>query len=68
MSKENRYAARAPRLPLDVLDPGLSLAIDFRLRVYEKLNEMRQFSVAVNKLFLAGLIRGSSHLSAQPTP
>lgn len=63
MSKENRYAARTPRLPLDVSDPGLTLAIDFRLRMYEKLHEMRQFSVAVNKLFLAGLIRGSSHLS-----
>ena len=63
MSKENRYAARTPRLPLGVLDPQISLEIEFRLRMYEQLHEMRQFSVAVNKLFLAGLIRGSSHLS-----
>ena len=63
MSKENRYAARTPRLPLGILDPQIQLEIEFRLRMYEKLHEMRQLSVAVNKLFLAGLIRGSAHLS-----
>lgn len=63
MPKPDRYAMRAPRLPAKVADPELDLTIDFRLGIYEKLHEMRQFSVAINKMFLSGLIRGSAHLS-----
>jgi hypothetical protein len=59
------YALREPRLPKSV-DGSLAdadIAMDTRLGMYRKLQELRQFEKRAHDLFLQNLVKGTSHLS-----
>jgi len=59
------YALREPRLP-EPVDESLAdadIAVDTRLGMYRKLQELRQFEKRAHDLFLQNLVKGTSHLS-----
>ena len=51
-------------MPTDVTDAGAAGALDrdLRLRMYRTMLECRLFEQRTHELFLAGLVRGTTHL------
>jgi acetoin:2,6-dichlorophenolindophenol oxidoreductase subunit alpha len=59
------YSLREPRLP-EPVDPSMEdadIAMDTRLDMYRKLQELRQFGKRAHDLFLQNLVKGTTHLS-----
>ncbi len=59
------YSLREPRFP-DPVDRSLEdadIAIETRLEMYRKLQELRQFGKRAHDLFLQNLVKGTTHLS-----
>lgn len=59
------YANRPPRLP-EPVDPAMDDApvpLDKRLELYERIQQLRQFSRRAHDLFLQNLVKGTTHLS-----
>jgi len=59
------YALREPRLPkpVDRSLEGANIDLEFRLGMYRKLHELRQFGKRAHDLFLQNLVKGTTHLS-----
>jgi pyruvate dehydrogenase E1 component alpha subunit len=57
------YSTRPLRTPTPQGDPGLTLSDDTRLRLYTRLQELRQLEKRAYDLFMQNLVKGTSHLS-----
>ncbi|MEI8068711.1 MAG: thiamine pyrophosphate-dependent dehydrogenase E1 component subunit alpha [Actinomycetota bacterium] len=59
----NRYAQRPSRMPPSFAQRTIEVEETTRTEMFAAMHQMRHFASAVNKFFLLGLIRGSTHVS-----
>jgi pyruvate dehydrogenase E1 component alpha subunit len=62
---EHGYGEHEPVLPPgdDAAHDDADIAVDVRLGIYRRMQEMRQFEQRAYDLFMKGLVKGTSHLS-----
>src|SRR5687768_14755975 len=47
-----------------IAERATDIGIDLKLKLYRTMAEHREFGARVHKMFLEGLVKGSTHLSA----